>query len=48
VRLGEPVVDGGIEVLAGLAGGETVVADPVKGGMALLEQRRAALESTQK
>lgn len=48
VRLGEPVADGGIEVLAGLAGGETVVADPVKGGMALLEQRRAALESTQK
>lgn len=48
VRLGEPVADGGIEVLAGLADGETVVADPVQGGMALLDQRRTQNESMKK
>jgi RND family efflux transporter MFP subunit len=39
VRLGEPVADGEIEVLAGLASGETVSLDPVKTG---IEMKQAA------
>lgn len=35
VRLGEPVADGEIEVLSGLAAGETVSLDPVKTGIEL-------------
>lgn len=35
VRLGEPVVDGEIEVLSGLAAGESVSLDPVKTGIEL-------------
>lgn len=35
LRLGEAVADGGIEVLAGLAGGERVSLEPVKAGIAL-------------
>lgn len=35
VRLGEPVVGGDLEVLAGLAAGETVALEPLKAGMAL-------------
>lgn len=33
VRLGEPSVDGGVEVLAGVNAGEKVALDPVKAGM---------------
>lgn len=39
VRLGEPVGDGEIEVLAGLSGGETVSLDPVKTGIELKQTR---------
>ncbi|HJW03710.1 MAG TPA: efflux RND transporter periplasmic adaptor subunit [Azospira sp.] len=35
LRLGEAVGDGEIEVLAGLKAGETIILDPVKGGIAL-------------
>lgn len=35
LRLGEPVADGELEVLAGLAPGETIVLDAVKAGIAL-------------
>jgi RND family efflux transporter MFP subunit len=35
VRLGEPVADGSVEVLAGVAAGERVALEPVKAGMAL-------------
>lgn len=35
VRLGEPVADGELEVLSGLAAGETVSLDPVKTGIEL-------------
>jgi RND family efflux transporter MFP subunit len=35
VRLGEPVADGMIEVLAGLSAGETVALEPVKAGIYL-------------
>ncbi|MDE2585092.1 MAG: efflux RND transporter periplasmic adaptor subunit [Betaproteobacteria bacterium] len=35
LRLGEAVGDGEIEVLAGLGAGETIILDPVKGGIAL-------------
>lgn len=35
VRLGEAVADGEIEVLSGLAGGETIRLDPVKAGIEL-------------
>jgi RND family efflux transporter MFP subunit len=38
VRLGEPVADGEIEVLSGLAAGETVSLDPVKTGIELKQQ----------
>lgn len=39
VRLGEPVADGEIEVLSGLAGGETVSLDPVKTGIELKQTK---------
>jgi len=39
VRLGEPVADGELEVLSGLAAGETVSLDPVKTG---IEMKQAA------
>jgi len=35
IRLGEPVADGLVEVLAGLSAGETVALEPVKAGMYL-------------
>ena len=35
IRLGEPVADGMVEVLAGLSAGETVALEPVKAGMVL-------------
>lgn len=35
VRLGEPVADGEVEILAGLSAGETVSLDPVKTGIEL-------------
>jgi RND family efflux transporter MFP subunit len=35
IRLGEPVADGEIEILSGLAAGETVSLDPVKTGIEL-------------
>jgi len=38
VRLGEPVADGEIEVLSGLAAGETVSLDPVKTGIELKQK----------
>lgn len=38
VRLGEPVADGEIEILSGLAAGETVSLDPVKTGIELKQQ----------
>jgi RND family efflux transporter MFP subunit len=38
VRLGEPVGDGEIEVLSGLASGETVSLDPVKTGIELKQK----------
>lgn len=38
VRLGEPVADGELEVLSGLAGGETVSLDPVKTGIELKQK----------
>jgi len=39
VRLGEPVADGEIEVLSGLAAGETVSLDPVKTGIELKQAK---------
>ncbi|MDD5330582.1 MAG: efflux RND transporter periplasmic adaptor subunit [Sulfuricella sp.] len=39
IRLGEPVADGMVEVLAGLSAGETVALEPVKAGMALKAAR---------
>jgi RND family efflux transporter MFP subunit len=39
VRLGEPVADGEIEVLSGLAAGETVSLDPVKIGIELKQAK---------
>jgi len=39
VRLGEPQAGGDIEVLAGLAAGETVALDPVKAGIALKQNK---------
>lgn len=39
VRLGEPVADGEIEVLSGLAAGETVSLDPVKTGIELKQSK---------
>ncbi len=38
VRLGEPVADGEIEILSGLAAGETVSLDPVKTGIELKQK----------
>lgn len=38
VRLGEPVADGELEVLSGLAGGETVSLDPVRTGIELKQK----------
>jgi hypothetical protein len=38
VRLGEPVADGEIEVLSGLAAGEAVSLDPVKTGIELKQK----------
>jgi RND family efflux transporter MFP subunit len=38
VRLGEPVADGEIEILSGLAAGETVSLDPVKAGIELKQK----------
>lgn len=35
LRLGEALGDGEVEVLAGLVAGETIILDPVKGGIAL-------------
>lgn len=40
VRLGEPVADGEIEVLSGLAAGETVSLDPVKTGIELKQTKK--------
>jgi hypothetical protein len=40
IRLGEPVADGMIEVLAGLSAGETVALEPVKAGMVLKKGAR--------
>ncbi len=40
VRLGEPQVNGDVEVLAGLAPGETVALDPVKAAIHLKQQSR--------
>jgi len=42
LRLGEPVGQGEIEVLAGLAAGEQIVTDPVKAGIALKAAAAAA------
>ncbi|MCX8016509.1 MAG: efflux RND transporter periplasmic adaptor subunit, partial [Rhodocyclaceae bacterium] len=39
VRLGEPVADGEIEVLAGLAAGETVSLEPVKTGIEMKQAK---------
>jgi RND family efflux transporter MFP subunit len=39
VRLGEPVADGEIEVLSGLAAGETVSLDPVRTGIELKQKK---------
>jgi hypothetical protein len=38
LRLGEPVGQGEIEVLAGLAAGEQVVTDPINAGITLKRQ----------
>jgi hypothetical protein len=35
VRLGEPVADAAVEVLAGATAGERVALDPVKAGISL-------------
>lgn len=40
IRLGEPVADGMVEVLAGLSAGETVALEPVKAGMVLKKGAR--------
>ncbi|MDP1607160.1 MAG: efflux RND transporter periplasmic adaptor subunit [Rhodocyclaceae bacterium] len=40
VRLGEPVADGEIEVLSGLAAGETVSLDPVKTGIEMKQAKK--------
>lgn len=39
VRLGEPVADGELEVLSGIAAGETVSLDPVKTGIEMKQQK---------
>jgi RND family efflux transporter MFP subunit len=39
VRLGEPVADGEVEILSGLAAGETVSLDPVKTGIELKQAK---------
>jgi RND family efflux transporter MFP subunit len=39
VRLGEPVADGELEVLSGIAVGETVSLDPVKTGIEMKQQK---------
>jgi hypothetical protein len=38
VRLGEAVADGEVEILSGLAAGETVSLDPVKTGIELKQK----------
>lgn len=42
IRAGEPLADGSVEVLAGLAGGEEVALDPVQAGVAARVARTAA------
>jgi RND family efflux transporter MFP subunit len=39
VRLGEAVADGGIEILSGLADGDTISLDPVKTGIEMKQQK---------